>query len=333
MTTTLATLTVDGTEVATYVDGAAVDDPTLSPRPFLHPVRTLDGLVVTDCMPDDHRWHLGLSVAIQDVGGVNLWGGRTYVRDQGYTWRDDHGVQRHLGWEQRTPTGFDEQLAWLAPDGRQLLHEHRSVRASEAVLAPSANMTASAEPTPHREAGRGRVEGHRRGPRHGRHPPGARTTRDAWELGFGFELSNVTGEPLALGSPATNGRVGAGYGGLFWRLSPAASSRVFTGDGVGEDAVHGAVTPWVAWVADGVDGQGGAATFTVVLAHDDPPHTGADDPWFVRTEMYPGMCSALAFERPTLLAPGGVLRRRVRALVADAVLTESDVASWFGSRS
>ena len=36
-------------------------------------------------------WHLGASLAVQDVDGTNLWGGRTYVRDTGYTWRDDHG--------------------------------------------------------------------------------------------------------------------------------------------------------------------------------------------------------------------------------------------------
>lgn len=284
--TTLTTLTVGGTEVATYEDGDAVGDPTLSPRPFLHPVRTLGGTPVTDCMPDDHRWHLGLSVAVQDVGGVNVWGGRTYVRDQGYVWRDDHGVQRHLGWERRAPDGFDEELGWYGPDGRELLREHRSVHAAPTAL--------------------------------------------GWELGFGFELHNVTGEPLALGSPATNGRTGAGYGGLFWRLSPAASAQVLTTGGTGEGAVHGATTPWVAWTADGVDGPAGQTSFTVVLAHDDPPDADAADPWFIRAEMYPGMCSALAFEQPTLLAPGGSLSRRYRALVADAVLPVPAVASWFG---
>ena len=66
--------------------------PTSSPRPYLHPVSTLAGTVVTDHLPEDHVWHLGAGVAIQDVDGVNFWGGRTYTRDAGaYVWRKDHG--------------------------------------------------------------------------------------------------------------------------------------------------------------------------------------------------------------------------------------------------
>ena len=38
---------------------------------------------MTDAHPADHDWHLGIGVAVQDVAGWNLWGGRTYVRDQG----------------------------------------------------------------------------------------------------------------------------------------------------------------------------------------------------------------------------------------------------------
>ena len=37
-------------------------------------------------------WHLGAGVALQDVDGVNFWGGRTYTRAAGeYVWRPDHG--------------------------------------------------------------------------------------------------------------------------------------------------------------------------------------------------------------------------------------------------
>ena len=84
---------VGGTEVAEYVLDPALDA-RHGPRPYLHPVRTLGGTVVTDALPADHVWHLGASLAVQDVNGSNLWGGRTYVRDVGYTWRDDHGRHR-----------------------------------------------------------------------------------------------------------------------------------------------------------------------------------------------------------------------------------------------
>ena len=50
----------DGAELFRYV--YRPDDPPLeSPRPYLHPVRTLGGEVVTDCRPADHPWHKGIS--------------------------------------------------------------------------------------------------------------------------------------------------------------------------------------------------------------------------------------------------------------------------------
>src|SRR3954452_7057214 len=79
-----------GPVVAEYVTEPVVD-PVRGPRPFLHPVRTVKGTTVTDVLPEVHTHHLGVSVAMQDVDGVNVWGGRTYVRDQGYQWLDDHG--------------------------------------------------------------------------------------------------------------------------------------------------------------------------------------------------------------------------------------------------
>ncbi len=77
------TLDIDGTPVASLQDGSRIR-PTSSPRPYLHPpVRTLAGTVVTDHVPEDHVWHLGAGVALQDVDGINFWGGRTYTRDAG----------------------------------------------------------------------------------------------------------------------------------------------------------------------------------------------------------------------------------------------------------
>ncbi len=47
-------------------------------------------------------------------------------------------------------------------------------------------------------------------------------------------------------SPATNGRDGAGYGGIFWRFAPEIA-RVFSPAGDTERDVHGAATPWIAF--------------------------------------------------------------------------------------
>jgi len=117
-------LDVGGVPVAELRDGSDVAA-TLSPRPYLHPVTTLDGVVVTDHLPADHAWHLGAGVAIQDVDGTNLWGGRTFTaEDREYVWRPDHGrvrVDRHA----REAGVVDQELTWCDPTGDPLLTEHR----------------------------------------------------------------------------------------------------------------------------------------------------------------------------------------------------------------
>jgi hypothetical protein len=125
-------LSVDGVPVASYVVEPAVDV-IQGPRPYLHPVRTLRGTPVTDFAPDDHSWHLGVSVAMQDVDGTNLWGGRTYVRDRGYTWLDDHGAIVHTGWLP-ADDGLRHRMEWRDKDGGVLLTEERHVRAAKASL-------------------------------------------------------------------------------------------------------------------------------------------------------------------------------------------------------
>ncbi|MEV4657222.1 PmoA family protein [Micromonospora sp. NPDC049301] len=130
-----ARLLVDGREVARYVLDPALDL-RHGPRPYLHPVRTIGGTVVTDALPADHVWHLGASLAVQDVNGANLWGGRTYVRDVGYTWRDDHGVIAHTGDVERAADRYAHDLRWRDRAGRTLLTERRSLSASE--VAPDA---------------------------------------------------------------------------------------------------------------------------------------------------------------------------------------------------
>lgn len=98
-----------------------------APRPYLHPVRTLTGTVVTDLMPVSHRHHLGISIAVPDVGGRNFWGGRTFVAGQGPTWLDDHGIQRHERWLRRAPAEASHTLRWIAMDGTLLLREVRTI--------------------------------------------------------------------------------------------------------------------------------------------------------------------------------------------------------------
>ncbi|MHA7140311.1 DUF6807 family protein [Arthrobacter sp. Sr33] len=123
-TSSAKSFTLDGKTVADHRDGSTIAPP-LAPRPYLHPVRTLGGTVVTDHLPLDHVWHLGAGVAIQDVNGVNCWGGRTYRREAaGYIWRDDHGRIESTGSE-ATGTTLTETLVWTGPDESVLLDEIR----------------------------------------------------------------------------------------------------------------------------------------------------------------------------------------------------------------
>ena len=126
----VASLRLGDVVVAEYVTEPDVD-PARGPRPYLHPVRTLGATVVTDILPEDHPHHLGVSVAMQDVNGTNLWGGRTYVRDVGYEWRDDHGRIEHVAWVGRRDRLLVNRLRWYSSDGRTLLDEERTVAAVE----------------------------------------------------------------------------------------------------------------------------------------------------------------------------------------------------------
>jgi hypothetical protein len=123
-----AHIAVGGRRVASYVWQPRLPA-ALSPRPFVHPVRTLAGTEVTEIMPVDHPHHLGVGVAVADVGGANFWGGRTFVRSRGSVVLANHGVQQHREWATRTSTALVHELRWTGPDGVDLLHERRRITA------------------------------------------------------------------------------------------------------------------------------------------------------------------------------------------------------------
>lgn len=121
-------LRVGGRHVVGYRWAADLPS-SASPRPYLHPVRTLAGAEVSEAVPADHRHHLGVGIAIADVDGVNFWGGRTYVPGRGPSWRRDHGVQRHLRFARREAGRLVEHLVWEDPDGTPVVSEERVIAA------------------------------------------------------------------------------------------------------------------------------------------------------------------------------------------------------------
>lgn len=269
MTPTSALLSCAGRPVGRYTYMPADEG-----RPYFHPVTTFAGVPVTEERPADHLHHLGTSVAVPDVAGHNFWGGRTFVRGQGPTALDNHGVQRHLGWKLCDPDGFVEELSWVADD-TELLREHRTVAVAE-------------------------------------------LSDTAWALDFSFSLTNRGTDDLSIGSPATNGRPGAGYGGFFWRApkEPAAPA-VFSGFGDGEEAVHGRVADWVAMTGDG---------WTLVFAG--ATEETRRDPWFVRSTSYPGVGSSLAAAERLPVPAGATVVRRVVTVIADGRLDRATAAAY-----
>ncbi|MCP8707815.1 PmoA family protein [Streptomyces sp. AC04842] len=142
-------------------------------------------------------------------------------------------------------------------------------------------------------------------------------TDGAWALDLAFALTNVSGRPLSVGSPATNGRPGAAYGGFFWRARKEdAAPDVFTAETDGTDAVHGRTADWVALA-------GSAWTLVFAAATD----ATRRDPWFVRTEEYPGVGSSLAHDARLPVPPGETVERRIVTVVADGRLDRQEAAA------
>lgn len=277
------TFDLAGHPAAEYQDGSRIRAVS-SPRPYLHPVRTLAGTVVTDHQPLDHVWHLGVGVSLQDVDGTNFWGGRTYTRAAGaYVWRPDHGSIVRTGEPSATDGGLTEELSWNGPDGAPILTEQRTW--TWAAVGPS-----------------------------------------VWRLTLDFALSPAGNRSVSLGSPGSNGRVGGGYGGFFWRLPECAGANVWTHSAAGESAVHGSIAPWLAWsggfTAGTIDGgtrPSGASTLVFVAAAD------STDPWFVRVDGYAGVGQSLAWDAPVIAEPGVPVRRSVTVFIADGILGTEDI--------
>jgi hypothetical protein len=142
-------------------------------------------------------------------------------------------------------------------------------------------------------------------------------TSAAWALDVAFTLTNVTGAPLTVGSPATNGRPGAAYGGFFWRArTEDEPPAVFSADRDGEAEAHGRPADWLALAG---------RTWTLVFtAGDDATRR---DAWFVRAAEYPGVGSSLALDDRLPIAPGESVARRVVTVVADGRLDRAEAAA------
>ncbi|MFD5010354.1 DUF6807 domain-containing protein [Streptomyces chartreusis] len=283
---------VTGVELLAYVYRA--EAAWEAPKPYVHPLRTLAGDVVTDYRPNDHRWHKGLSLTASHLSGANLWGGNSYVHGQGYLELPERvGSMAHAGFDEVSSANgrvvIAERLTWH-PYGGELWADERR-----------------------------RIEVHDVEPESG-----------SWALTWTTAVTNRRAEPLRFGSPTTAGREMAGYTGLFWR-GPRAfqGGRITTPDGEGP-GLMGTQAPWLAYSGehDGADGHA-----TLVFAHapenDHAGERGAHPAhWFVRDDPFAGAAPSWAFHDELELAPGDTLTRRYRVVVADGVWERQEITKY-----
>lgn len=301
-------LEVAGRPVATVHSGDETPA-TESPRPFLHPLRTLGGVTVTELRPDDHHWHQGLSFTVSnlEVPGedlpVNLWGGPTF-HDGEYRQLPNNGRQRLLA-TSSAPTA--SASAASAPVE------------SPAASPASAPADAAVRMSVAWETARGRRFAHEE------RTLAAVATRGGWVLDWHSRIRNESGGELGFGSPTTAGRERAGYGGLFLRGDPRflGAEVLLDGDVVTPDAAMGSAARWAA--LRGV-------TSTVAIAAD-LGNPVAPERWFVRTDPVVMLCAAPFFDRVVRLPAASVADWRWRVLVADGAMDAAAIAAALGVTS
>lgn len=249
-----------------------------SPRPYFHPMRTLGGDLVSIYRPHDHIWHKGLALSLPNVGSENFWGGVTYRRGTGYGQFDNNGSMDHQAFDELTLT-----------DGRLRVAERLSWH------------TEHGEPW-FTEARRFGVE--------------VLPDEDAWVLVFETAITNVRGTRTVIGSPTTEGRDNAGYGGLFWRGPRSfTGGTVHTPDATGADDLMGVRAPWLGFTGRH-DDHGRSSTLAFVDGAGNEPG-GEHVKWFVRSTPFACVCPAPFFDCEVVVEDGDTLTRRYAVLIAD----------------
>lgn len=261
----------DGVELCRYVyepHNAQLE----SPHPYFHPMRTLDGTLVSLYRPHDHVWHKGLSLALPNVDDANFWGGPTFVRDKGYQQLANNGTQQHREFGAMNCTDdrveFDESLVWITEQGEEWFDEQREISIS--------------------------------------------LVEDGWRLTFATTLHNLRETMIRFGSPTTEGRPMAGYGGLFWR-GPRSFNKgqILASGGKSGPELMGERAEWLAYVGKH-DGVGGAATVVFVDNSSNPRYPTQ---WFVRDDPYACISPAPFFDEVLELPAGQALRLQYDVLI------------------
>ncbi|MFJ1901652.1 PmoA family protein [Streptomyces sp. NPDC088115] len=282
-------VTSGGVELLAYVY-APDPDPFEARKPYVHPLRTLAGGLVSGYRPNDHRWHKGLQLAAGHLSGQNFWGGDSGAgRGQGDRRSGDRvGSMRHDCFSDFEVTEdrlrFVERLTWMESGGQEWAAERRTVEVH------------SVEP----------AEG-------------------AWALDWSLHLINVRDQPLSFGSTATAGDEPAGCTGLHWRGPRDFAKGDVLGPGIPGDKgrtaaaqLMGTPASEAAWIAFTAEHDSNDTHSTVLFAHApenaDSIHASH---WFVRSDPFPSVALSWAFFEEFELPPGESFGYRYRVVVAD----------------
>ncbi len=258
-----------------------------SPRPYFHPLKTLAGNEVTIFRPYDHLWHMGLSLTAANLSGENFWGGPTYVRDSGYVQLANNGRIQHSNWQEIT-----------CSDVVRCVEELKWITQAGETWIDEERQIAVSEIDP--DGG-------------------------YWSLDLSFQLTNVTQRPLVFGSPTTEGRPDAGYGGLFWR-GPRSflHGQILAADTLEGPEVMGQSSPWLA-VSGWHDGNGQQST---VLFIDQPTNPRFPTKWFVRNDPYACVSCSFMFDEEYVLQPGEQLTLAYRVVLASRVWSRQQIEEY-----
>ncbi|NGN62361.1 oxidoreductase [Streptomyces sp. A7024] len=280
------TVAAGETEILSYVYRPD-PDPYEARKPYIHPLRTLAGNLVSGYRPNDHRWHKGLQMTASHLSGQNFWGGVCYLGpEQGYQRVPERvGSMRHDDFtaveasDERVT--LDSDLTWVANGGAEWARERRGVTVHSA------------------DADSG-----------------------SYAIDWSIHLTNIRadGEPLRFGSPTTAGREMAGYTGLQWRgARDFTGGQVLTPAGPATDqetmGTAAADANWVGFTAEHDDVD---AHSTLLFEHA-PENAEAihASHWFVRSQPIPSVAFSWAFFEEFELPPGESFAYRYRVVVAD----------------
>jgi len=96
-------------------------------KPYFHPLRTMNGEVITDLRPGDHPWHRGLWFSWKLINGINYW-------EENPTTGKSEGISELVSSEVETRADFSARitmkLSYHPPGKAEILSEERLIEVS-----------------------------------------------------------------------------------------------------------------------------------------------------------------------------------------------------------